>query len=239
MAAIAQAKLWQTSSVRKSNVRMATACYGENSHRVINPVFSRPNSELSRQITILVSFALVFWLVEIVDVFMWGGRLDRLGIMPRSLSGLRGILLAPFLHGGWPHLVANTAPFLFLGWLVMLQRTRDFWWVTLFAMVVGGSGVWLFGHPRSIHIGASMLVFGYLGCLLFRGYFQRDSTSVSIAVLAGALYGGMIFGTLPLQAGVSWEGHLFGFIGGALAARWLSHPQQRPPSNRSRSGRRF
>lgn len=193
----------------------------------------RTNSEFPRQIAILIGFVLAFWLIEIADTFMFSGWLNRFGIMPRSLVGLRGILLAPFLHGGFGHLMANTVPFLFLGWLVMLQRTQDFWWVTLYSAVVGGCGVWLFGQPRSIHIGASILVFGYLGFLLFRGYFQRDSTSISIAVLAGALYGGMIFGTLPIQTGVSWEGHLFGFIGGALAARWLSRRSRRWPSNRS------
>lgn len=190
-----------------------------------------PNPELLRQVTILGSFVAIFWLLEAIDAFVLSRSplvtLDRFGIVPRSLPGLRGIPLAPFLHGGWAHLMANTVPFSFLGWLVMLQRTRDFWWVTLFATVVGGSGVWIFGETRSIHIGASILIFGYLGCLLFRGYFQRDSTSVSIAILAGILYGGMIFGTLPLQAGISWEGHLFGFIGGILAARWLSRRSRR------------
>lgn len=193
----------------------------------------RPDPELRRQATILVGFVVLFWLLEIADVFVLvGDNLDFYGIKPRSLLGLRGIILAPFLHGSWPHLMANTVPFLFLGWLVMLQRTQDFWWVTGFAAFIGGSGVWLFGKSDSVHIGASILVFGYLGCLLSRGYFQRDSTSISIAVLAGALYGGMIFGTLPLQSGVSWEGHLFGFLGGVLAARWLSPPRNRPPKSK-------
>ncbi len=185
-----------------------------------------PNLKLYRQVAILGIFVATFWLLETLDTLVFEGSalgtLDRLGIAPRSLRGLRGIFIAPLLHGDWAHLIANTVPFCFLGWLVMLQRTQDFWWVTLFATIVGGSGVWIFGETQSIHIGASILIFGYLGCLLFRGYFQRDSTSISIAVLAGLLYGGMIFGTLPLQEGVSWEGHLFGFIGGILAARWLS-----------------
>ncbi|MDJ0727417.1 MAG: rhomboid family intramembrane serine protease [Prochloraceae cyanobacterium] len=153
---------------------------------------------------------------------MFQGGLDFYGIIPREAIGLRGILFAPFIHGDFEHLIANTVPFLTLGWLVMLQRTSDFFIVTAWTMLVGGTGVWLFGAPRSVHIGASILIFGYLGFLLFRGYFQRNMPSIVLSIAVAAIYGSLVWGVLPSQPGVSWEGHLFGFIGGAIAARFIA-----------------
>ena len=186
---------------------------------------SRKNSlarELKTQVTILGIFVSSFWIVEFVDRFFFRGWLDRFGIAPHQLIGLRGILFAPFLHGNFPHLIANTVPFLILGWLVMLQETSDFWIVTIITMIVGGLGVWLFAAPGTVHIGASSLIFGYLGFLLLRGYFQRNFASILLSILVGVLYGGLIWGVLPTQPGISWQGHLFGFLGGVLAARMIA-----------------
>jgi len=178
--------------------------------------------EFKQQLTILFGLLAVFWLVELVDLFLLQSySLDQFGIAPRNILGLRGIIFAPFLHGNLPHLITNTVPFLTLGWLVMLQETKDFWRVTGLTMLVGGFGVWLIGQPNSIHIGASILIFGYLGFLLFRGYFQRNAPSIALSIIVGLFYGSLIWGVLPSQAGISWEGHLFGFIGGVIAARWI------------------
>lgn len=178
--------------------------------------------ELKDQITILFGLTALFWLIELVDLFLLQTySLDRFGIIPGRPIGLRGIIFAPFLHGNLPHLIANTVPFLSLGWLVMLQETADFWRVTGVTMLVGGLGVWLIGQPGSVHIGASILIFGYLGFLLFRGYFQRNAPSIALSILVGIFYGSLIWGVLPTRAGISWEGHLFGFIGGVIAARWI------------------
>jgi len=178
--------------------------------------------ELKDQLIILFGLTAVFWLVELIDIFILQSySLDRFGIIPRNILGLRGIIFAPFLHGNLPHLIANTIPFLSLGWLVMLQKTSDFWRVTGVTMLVGGLGIWLIGHPNSIHIGASILIFGYLGFLLFRGYFQRNAPSIVVSIIVGIFYGGLIWGVLPSGGAISWEGHLFGFIGGVIAARWI------------------
>lgn len=178
--------------------------------------------ELKVQATILATFVAIFWGLEILDASAFHGQLDSYGIMPRQLIGLRGILFAPFLHGGWGHLIANTIPFFILGWLVMVQETSDFWIVTGLTMLVGGLGVWLFGQPGSVHIGASILIFGYLGFLLLRGYFQRNIPSIAISLLVTFLYGSLIWGILPSSPGVSWQGHLFGFLGGVLAAKVIA-----------------
>jgi len=177
--------------------------------------------EVKTQATILGGLVAAMWGLELIDLVIFQGALDSYGILPRTIIGLRGILFAPFLHGGLPHLIANTVPFLTLGWFVMLQETSDFFIVTAITMVVSGLGVWLIGSP-GVHIGASGLVFGYLGFLLLRGYFQRNIPSILLSLLVGFLYGGAIWGVLPTVPGVSWEGHLFGFIGGIIAARLLS-----------------
>ncbi len=178
-------------------------------------------SELKSHAAILGGCVALMWGLEILDT-IFNNSLDIYGIIPRNIVGLRGILFAPWLHGNFPHLIANTIPFLTLGWFVMLKETSDFVVVTAVTMVVGGLGVWLFGAANSVHIGASILIFGYLGFLLLRGYFERSFGAIALSVIVGFLYGGIIWGVLPSSPNVSWEGHLFGFIGGAIAARMLS-----------------
>ena len=181
--------------------------------------------ELKTQVLILGGCVGLFWFLEIVDSYL-GGRLDVYGIIPRNAIGLRGILFSPFLHGGFAHLSANTVPFLVLGWLIMLRETSDFFVVTIISIVVGGLGVWLFAPAYTIHIGASGVIFGYFGFLLLRGYFERSFAAILFSLIVGSLYGGIIWGVLPGQPGISWQGHLFGFIGGAIAARLLARSKR-------------
>lgn len=177
---------------------------------------------------ILGGFVALIWLLEIIDTLLLNQSLNRLGIWPRHLIGLRGILFMPFLHGDLGHVAANTFPFLFLGAIVMLRSVRDFVIVTLTTMLFSGIVLWLFGNERAIYIGASGLVFGYFGFLLLRSYFDRSVQSIAIALVIFLLYGGLIFGLFPQQPGVSWGAHLSGFVGGALAAWFIA---------RSRPGR--
>ncbi|GAB4374619.1 MAG: rhomboid family intramembrane serine protease [Elainellaceae cyanobacterium] len=186
--------------------------------------------EVSAQVIILGGFVAIMWGLEIIDLFLGGssrfcGGLNQFGIFPRQIAGLRGILFAPFLHGGFGHLIANTIPFATLGWLVMLRRTGNFFWVTAIAMVVGGLGTWLFGSP-GCHIGASGVIFGYLGFLLSRGYFERRIGSILFSLVVMVFYGGLLWGILPTRFGISWEGHLFGFLGGVVAAKLLAEPRK-------------
>lgn len=181
--------------------------------------------ELKTQATILGGFVAIMWILELVNLFFFRHTLSIYGIIPRQSIGLRGILFAPFLHGGLGHLIANTIPFVTLGWFVMLQETSDFFVVSAITMLVSGLGVWLFGSS-GVHVGASGLIFGYLGFLLARGYFERNIPSIFLALSVGVLYGGAIWGIFPSQPGISWEGHLFGFIGGILAARLVAKPKK-------------
>ena len=204
------------------------AIMGKNSSS-INLMSQGSRQEIKTQAIILATFVAIFWLLEILDQFVFRGSLDYFGIIPHQVIGLRGILFAPFLHGDFPHLIANTVPFLILGWLVMLQETSDFFIVTGLTMLVGGLGVWLFATPGSIHIGASILIFGYLGFLLLRGYFQRNIPSILLSILVFLLYGGTIWGVLPSRPGISWQGHLFGFLGGVLAAKLIATEKKHYP----------
>jgi membrane associated rhomboid family serine protease len=181
------------------------------------------------RLAILIVFVGVMWLEEVLDTVIFGGALDGDGIHPRDLGWLWGIVLAPFLHGGFAHLIANTVPLFVLGWLVIVRRRMDFFLVTAIVTLLGGLGVWLFGMPGTVHLGASGVVFGYLGYLFFRAWFERSFTAMAIALVAGVLYGGALWGVLPTRAGVSWEGHLFGFAGGAATARiWSPRRLRRP-----------
>ncbi|MDY6940402.1 MAG: rhomboid family intramembrane serine protease [Cyanobacteriota bacterium] len=178
-------------------------------------------SEFKTQAIILLGFVAIMWIVEIADFVIFRGGLNRLGILPRHEIGLRGILFMPFLHGNFRHLIANTVPFVTLGWLVMARDIWDFWVTTAIVVLVGGAGVWLFGS-QAYHIGASGLIFGYLGFLLLRGVFERSFAGVFLSVVVGALYGSLIWGVVPGQRGISWEAHLFGLLSGILAAYFMS-----------------
>ncbi len=169
----------------------------------------------------LLAFAAVMWAEEIVDLFL-GGALDALGIRPRSALGLVGIPLAPFLHVGFGHLIANTVPFLVLGWLVLVRETWHFWAVTIGVTLLGGLGVWLVGAPNSVHLGASGLVFGFLGYLMLGGFFERRVGTIIGSIVVTFVFGGLLWGVLPGMPGVSWESHLFGFLAGAVMARALA-----------------
>jgi membrane associated rhomboid family serine protease len=178
--------------------------------------------ELTLHAVVLLGFVATIWALEVVDLVVFGGALDVFGIRPRSISGLFGIFFCPFLHGGFVHLAANTIPFVVLGWLVMARETWHFFFVATVVALVGGLGVWLFGRPGTVHIGASGLIFGFLGFLLLAGWFERKLSTIVISIVVFLTYGTALFGLLPIQFGVSWEGHLFGFLAGVLCARVLA-----------------
>ncbi len=164
----------------------------------------------------------LLWVIEILDTVL-GGALDGFGVIPRSVSWLWGIAFAPFLHGGFGHLIANTFPLLVLGTLTMARKRMDFWVVSIASAITAGLGAWLFGASGTVHIGASGVIFGYFGFLLGRGIYERRPGAIVLSLLVGWFFGSMLWGVLPIVAGVgiSWQSHLFGFLGGALTARLM------------------
>ena len=162
----------------------------------------------------------VMWVVEIVNKID-GQRLSSDGIYPRTLSGLPGILSAPFLHAGFGHLVGNTVPFVVLGLVIAAAGARRVIEVTAIVIAVAGLGTWLTAGSGSDTVGASGVVFGYAGFLVARGFFTRSIGALAIGVVVALLFGAALAGDLVPQAGISWEDHLFGALGGILAARLL------------------
>lgn len=164
------------------------------------------------------------WLLELLSVFAGGGyqsrALEQLGILPRRLSELSDIFTAPFVHKNFEHVMANTVPLAVLGGLTALRGLGRWALVTLIVIVVGGLGAWLISPPLTNTLGASILVFGYFGYLIAHGLIDRSPTALVIAVLVAVLYGSMIVLVFPVQPQISWQGHLFGLLGGVLAA-WL------------------
>ncbi len=168
---------------------------------------------------VVAGFAVLLYLVELVDAIL-PADLDQNGIVPRSVTGLDGILWAPLLHGGWQHLVGNTLPLLVLAFLAMANGLAQWVAVTATIWLVSGIGVWLTGDGGSVTVGASGLCFGWLLFLLVRGVFNRSLLQLGVAVVLLAYWGTMLFGVLPGDPRISWQGHLFGALGGVLAA-WL------------------
>ncbi|MBB4904266.1 rhomboid family intramembrane serine protease [Actinophytocola algeriensis] len=167
---------------------------------------------------VIGSFTVLLYLIEIVDAAM-SGRLDQFGIQPRAVGGLDGILWAPLLHHGWGHLLANTLPVLVFGFLAMSNGVGQWAAVTLTVWLFSGIGVWLIGADGTT-IGASGIAFGWLAFLLVRGIFNRAFGQILVAVVLFLYWGSTLLGVLPGNPGVSWQAHLFGAIGGILAA-WL------------------
>lgn len=169
---------------------------------------------------LLVGAVAIAWGLEIFD-FVFRGFSDHFGIRPRTSSGLIGVFAAPFLHLGFGHLISNTIPFFVLGGVVLIGGRKVFLVSSLFIIAVGGMALWTLGPPGTNHIGASLLIFGYLGFLLARGIFEKSGFWIVVSIITLVFYGGMLAGVLPGQPGISWQGHLFGFLSGVLAARVL------------------
>jgi membrane associated rhomboid family serine protease len=179
---------------------------------------------------LLVYLLILMWVLSIMDALFFRQVFSHLSIRPRKLAGLPGIAVAPLLHSNFKHLATNSGPFAILGTIILLQGLEVLSIVTLGTWLVSGLGIWLLGRPNTRHLGASGVVFGFLGYLLFRGYFERSFPAMAASVFVGLLYGGALWGLLPLQRGKSWVGHGMGFLGGVLIARhqdliqeWMMH----------------
>ncbi|GAA1520148.1 rhomboid family intramembrane serine protease [Nocardioides humi] len=164
-----------------------------------------------------VAFVVLLWAIEVVDVVA-SHRLDGWGIRPRSGEGLLGILAAPLLHGGWGHLSANTVPALVLGFLTLVTGIGRGLVATAIVWLLGGFAVWLVAGSDSVHLGASGLIFGWLTYLVVQGFVDRKPVEILVGVAVLLVYGGVLWGVLPGQPGISWQGHLFGAVAGVVAA---------------------
>ena len=171
---------------------------------------------------IVLGMALVMWVLEVIDQLA-DNRLDQYGIEPRDADGLFGVVAAPFLHGGFDHLVSNTVPFLVMGFVIAIQGAKRVVAVTVIVGLISGLGTWLIAPEHTVHIGASGIVFGYATYLLSRGFFNRNVLELAVGAVVAVVYGSALLGGLVPEDGVSWQGHFFGAVGGVVAARGLSN----------------
>jgi membrane associated rhomboid family serine protease len=173
---------------------------------------------------ILIALVALMWVVEVVDLAFDAG-LDQYGIEAREAEGLDGVVTAPFLHVGFGHLLANTVPFVVMGVVIAFEGVRRLLAVFAICAVVSGLGTWLVAPEGTIHVGASGVVFGFSTYLIARGWFNRRAGQIAIGLVVALVWGGALLGGLQPREGISWQGHLFGAIGGVVAARMLARPE--------------
>jgi membrane associated rhomboid family serine protease len=173
---------------------------------------------LGRAFVAMCAVVPVLALIEVVDQRLDGALDSFAGIHPKRIWGLDGIFLAPLVHDGFPHLLANSAPLIILGTFVLAAGTRRFLLTTLLIAVTSGLAVWFLTPDNYLVLGASGVIFGWLGFLLMRGIVERSLWNLGVALVAGLLYGWQLVALLPSDQRVSWQGHLFGFIGGLIGA---------------------
>jgi len=164
-----------------------------------------------------IGYLAVIWAVFLINMILFAGNLNYLGIHPLDGHALWHIFTAPLLHADVNHIMSNSIPGAIFCFLIGYSGSKVFWEVTAFSAVTAGMGTWLFGGVGTNHIGASGLVYGWLTYLLIRGVFNRSLRQILLGLVLGFFYSGLIWGVLPGTPGISWQGHLFGAIGGILA----------------------
>ncbi|MCU7726686.1 rhomboid family intramembrane serine protease [Actinoplanes sp. KI2] len=186
-------------------------------------------ASLGRAFVTMCAVIPFLFLIEVIDRGIGHGRLDAAGgIIPHHLYGLDGVLFSPFLHAGWDHLYGNAVPLILVGTFALAGGGRRFIWSTLVIMLVSGLGVWLIGDPRTVVVGASGVIFGYLGLLLTRGLVERSWWNLAVAAFIGLLYWYQLYNILPTDQPISWQGHLLGLLGGVIAAILFRRKKLKP-----------
>jgi membrane associated rhomboid family serine protease len=184
---------------------------------------------LGRSFVAMCAAVPVLFAIEGIDYWLGAGLDATAGIIPHRIDGLDGIFFGPFLHHGFNHLYSNSVPLILLGTFVLAAGVRRFLYSTLLIMLVSGLGVWFTGSPNSIVVGASGIIFGYLGLLFMRGIVERSWWNFAVVLLVGLLYGTQLLNVLPTDEPISWQGHLFGLLGGLVAAILFRRRPQRDP----------
>lgn len=200
-----------------------------------------PLLRLLRRFRLPVAMLAIMWVIQVFQA-VTGMEMGYLGVLPRTLTGLWGVLLAPFIHADFNHLISNTLPFAVLSGLMVLfypKVASPAFWMIYF---LEGLLVWLFSRP-SYHVGASGVVYGMLAFVFWTGIFRRNIKSIALAVLVLFYYGSMFTGILPGREGISWESHLLGAVAGIVVAFvWKGRgeeDEELPPSEKEEASRYY
>ncbi|MGO9311795.1 MAG: rhomboid family intramembrane serine protease [Syntrophobacteraceae bacterium] len=188
--------------------------------RAIKTPVTAPGAKIIDNLEIALICVALLWAIYLLNLVL-PFDLRIYGIKPRCISGLSGLLFAPFLHQNIGHLFSNSlalAPLLFFSLAYSRQLTLK---AVIFIALIGGAGIWIFGQSHTIHIGASGIIFGLIGYLLAIGFFRRELLALMVSLLVAFYYGWALFSLFIVLPGVSWTGHFFGFAAGALAG-WLT-----------------
>lgn len=177
---------------------------------------SLDTQKMLRSAIVPAIMVLAMWAVHLLS-FNLDFDLTKYGILPRDITGLRGILFSPFIHGDWKHLTNNSVPLFFLGAAIFYFYPKSAWSVWIYGWIVTGFWVWV-GARESFHIGASGLVYVFAFFLFFSGVFNRNAHMMGLSLLIVFLYGSMVWGVLPIDVKISWESHLLGAIIGFFIA---------------------
>ena len=179
---------------------------------------------LSRNVKTALTAVACLWVIFLLGIILrqfWSVDIRSFGIQPREVEGLVGIMFWPFLHGNIFHLISNS----FALFLLIVLSLIFFKKLTILAVViitlVGGGAVWVFAGQNTIHIGASGLIFGLIGFMISGGIFRKELKALLLSGVVLFLYGGLLLTLLVKIPGISWSGHLFGFLAGVFAA-WLT-----------------
>lgn len=169
----------------------------------------------------LTILLIAMWSVSLYALNLHHDVIYELALIPRSVQGLNGILTMPLVHGSLQHLLVNTPLLAVFSGVVLWRGTRYYCAVTLLILLMAGSALWLIGRTGA-HIGASALIFGYFGLLSARGFFEKRFLSIAVSMAVVGVYSSLLWGIVPDDEGVSWEGHLTGLLAGIMTARLLS-----------------
>ncbi len=194
---------------------MSGLCQGD----ILNLFPEQMYSKILNKLKFPIGFVGLIWVIYIFQVSS-GIDLRTLGVYPRRIEGLPGILTSPLIHGSWEHLFYNSVSFLILSailfWFYPKIALKSFIWIYL----LSGLGIWIFAAPYTYHIGASGIVYGMISLVFWSGIFRRNIKSIVLALIILILYAGYFGGIMPGQQGISWEGHLLGAVAGILLA-WI------------------
>nr|WP_051256128.1 rhomboid family intramembrane serine protease [Corynebacterium freiburgense] len=174
-----------------------------------------------------IGYVVAIWSVFFLDTAT-GGWMKFYGIHPLDITSLTGIVTSPLLHANLTHIMGNTMPGVVFVFLIGLSGRRVFWEVTSITAVIGGMGTWLLGGIGTNHIGASGLIYGWFSYLVIRGIANRNFMQILLGIILATAYSYYIWGVIPGTPGISWQGHLFGGIGGALAGWFITSDDTKP-----------